>query len=416
MLAAGELLLALRLAVALGRFWHVAGHLGERQRWLQRILDRNPAAPAALHAKALRLLGDSAWDTGNSTEAQRFYEESLTFAEDSGDPGRIAEALLGLGGVAAELQGDLTTAEERFTRSLALHKESGSRWGAALMRLNLADIALLRGDAERARALIEAALTSWQDLGYRQGVGRALYMLAELDEERGQTVEALPRYEESLAAWRAVHYRAGVAEAAASVGWLRLARGDYVEAVTLFAESLSIWREMASRRGLATSLENCAALAAARDRPQTALRLASAAAGLRESTGTRPSSLEQARLAPWLSDARHQLGRDATEVAWAAGAALPFESVLAEAAGVATALIGDHPGDALPTPVATYELTRREIEVLRLLARHLTDREIADALSISPRTIMHHVSHILAKLGVTSRRDAAAWAARHGLN
>ena len=415
LLEANELVPALRLAVALGRFWHVGGQLGERQRWLQRILGHHMPTPASLRAKALRFLGDGAWDTGDSAEAQRFYAQSLTFAEESGDPERIAEAMLGLGSVAAELQGDLATAEERFTRGLALHVESGNQWGAALMRLNLAEIALARGDLGSARALIEAALTVWRDLGYRQGVGRALYMLAQLEEERRQTTEALPRYEESLAAWRAVNYRAGVAEAAASIGWIHLAQGDHVAAAGLFAESLAIWREMASRRGIAASLESCAAVAVARDRPETALGLASAAAALLETTGTRPSSLEQARLAPWLSDARRRLGRDAAEAVWAAGAARPLASVIAEAVEIVTTSLAAHRADALPAPGATYELTRREVEVLRLLARHLTDREIADALSISPRTIMHHVSHILAKLGLASRRDAAAWAIRHGV-
>ena len=125
-LDAGELEVALRLAVALGRFWHVAGHLGERQRWLEQILERAGEVPAALRAKALRLLGDGAWDMGDSADAQHFYEQSLTYAEAARDPQCIAEALLGLGGVAAELQGDLATAEERFTRSLRSTKPAAT--------------------------------------------------------------------------------------------------------------------------------------------------------------------------------------------------------------------------------------------------------------------------------------------------
>jgi DNA-binding CsgD family transcriptional regulator len=57
-------------------------------------------------------------------------------------------------------------------------------------------------------------------------------------------------------------------------------------------------------------------------------------------------------------------------------------------------------------------LTRREIEVLRLLAEHRTDKEIAEALFISPHTASTHVKHLLAKLGVASRREAPARAAR----
>jgi DNA-binding NarL/FixJ family response regulator len=59
-------------------------------------------------------------------------------------------------------------------------------------------------------------------------------------------------------------------------------------------------------------------------------------------------------------------------------------------------------------------LTPREAEVLTLLARGHTNREIADALVISVKTTGHHVSHILHKLDVPTRTDAAAIAHRIG--
>jgi DNA-binding CsgD family transcriptional regulator len=59
-------------------------------------------------------------------------------------------------------------------------------------------------------------------------------------------------------------------------------------------------------------------------------------------------------------------------------------------------------------------LTRREREVLRLLADGRSDREIAAALSISPKTVGLHVSHLMAKLGVPSRAAAVAHVHRHG--
>jgi DNA-binding CsgD family transcriptional regulator len=68
--------------------------------------------------------------------------------------------------------------------------------------------------------------------------------------------------------------------------------------------------------------------------------------------------------------------------------------------------------DLAPIPLG---LTPREGEVLRLLVRGLTDREIAAALFISPRTVGGHVANLLAKLGLDSRTAAAAYAVRHGL-
>ncbi len=63
-------------------------------------------------------------------------------------------------------------------------------------------------------------------------------------------------------------------------------------------------------------------------------------------------------------------------------------------------------------PRAAELLSRRETEVLRLLAEGLTNREIAERLYISPKTAEHHVSRVYAKLGVSTRAEAAAYAAR----
>jgi DNA-binding NarL/FixJ family response regulator len=68
-----------------------------------------------------------------------------------------------------------------------------------------------------------------------------------------------------------------------------------------------------------------------------------------------------------------------------------------------------------PSPLSDLGLTRREIDVLRLLTEGGSDREIADALSISPRTVGGHVTNLLGKLEVRSRSAAAAYAIRLGV-
>ena len=74
---------------------------------------------------------------------------------------------------------------------------------------------------------------------------------------------------------------------------------------------------------------------------------------------------------------------------------------------------------ALATPRLASDvdvpLTQRESEVLRQLAFGLTNKEIAQTLSISYETVKEHVQHILRKLGVTDRTQAAVWAVRKGL-
>ena len=68
-----------------------------------------------------------------------------------------------------------------------------------------------------------------------------------------------------------------------------------------------------------------------------------------------------------------------------------------------------------PTPPLDAALTPREAEVLALLARGYTNRQIAQELVISERTAANHVEHILTKLGVGSRTAAAAYAFEHGI-
>ena len=61
------------------------------------------------------------------------------------------------------------------------------------------------------------------------------------------------------------------------------------------------------------------------------------------------------------------------------------------------------------------ELTEREQEVLRLIAKGLTNLEIADSLSVTEGTIRFHINHILSKLDLTNRTQAALYALREGI-
>jgi DNA-binding NarL/FixJ family response regulator len=60
-------------------------------------------------------------------------------------------------------------------------------------------------------------------------------------------------------------------------------------------------------------------------------------------------------------------------------------------------------------------LSDREVEVLRLVARGLSNRAIAERLYISPRTAEHHVQHLYTKIGASTRATAAMFAMEHGL-
>jgi DNA-binding CsgD family transcriptional regulator len=71
---------------------------------------------------------------------------------------------------------------------------------------------------------------------------------------------------------------------------------------------------------------------------------------------------------------------------------------------------------ATEAPPGVILLTPREREVLRLLADGMDQREIAERLVISPKTVSTHIQHVLVKLGVHSRAQAVAAAHRYGLS
>ncbi|HEY3064000.1 MAG TPA: LuxR C-terminal-related transcriptional regulator [Chloroflexota bacterium] len=72
-------------------------------------------------------------------------------------------------------------------------------------------------------------------------------------------------------------------------------------------------------------------------------------------------------------------------------------------------------GESLPSrapSLSTTRLSRRERDVAKLIAQGLSNRDIADALVLSVRTVEAHVTHVLSKLGLRSRAQIAVWAAQ----
>ena len=82
-------------------------------------------------------------------------------------------------------------------------------------------------------------------------------------------------------------------------------------------------------------------------------------------------------------------------------------------AGITLELFGTDDPELIDPEIAA--LTPRELEVLRLMARGFTYREVGEELFISVKTVETHMSHILRKLHLTNRHQLAAWAARRGL-
>jgi non-specific serine/threonine protein kinase len=98
--------------------------------------------------------------------------------------------------------------------------------------------------------------------------------------------------------------------------------------------------------------------------------------------------------------------------AWEAGRSLTLEAAIAEA--LAGAAGGALAATGLPTD-GPERLTAREAEIAGLMARGLTNRQLAAELAISERTVERHLTTIRAKLGVSGRVQVATWALARGL-
>jgi DNA-binding CsgD family transcriptional regulator len=165
---------------------------------------------------------------------------------------------------------------------------------------------------------------------------------------------------------------------------------------------------------VADALTGIAGVAADDGRAEQAVLLFGAAEALREAAGV-PIYVYPAYREVYergIIAARTALGESAFEAKWAAGRMLTLD----EAATEAIALAADATGVARQPSAAMSEgLTRRELDVLRLLVAGKTNQEIADILFVSRRTATTHVTNILGKLGVKSRAAAVDYAHRHGL-
>jgi DNA-binding NarL/FixJ family response regulator len=81
----------------------------------------------------------------------------------------------------------------------------------------------------------------------------------------------------------------------------------------------------------------------------------------------------------------------------------------------AVAAVIEASGAPRPRTAWPAELTDREVEVLRLAARGLSNKDIAQALVVSPRTVQHHLAHVYDKTGRRTRAGTALFAMEHGM-
>lgn len=434
----------LRLAGALWWFWHLSGHNSEGREWLSAFLDL-PAAQAPTGHRARALYGAGflawssrfwAWEPELPAVAARRQEESLAIFRALGDRRGEAYALWGLG--LAQYGPDREIQARTLHTALAAFREAGDLWGVVKALEHLSNVYWNRGDPDEAQRVREEGIAVARELGEPQGLLSNLRQLGDAALRRKDLVTAREHFLESLAVLEASGLPSPRSLTHMAIGRLALEEGDVATAWARFDEGLRAAQELGSRTYSAEAVLGLAATASLAGDIDQALRLAGAAArywwpsptrrdrALADSLASETSAAAVApetvarftqsleRYQPWFVHARDAVGEPRARQLLLEGSRQPLEALLA---------VTDPPPrrghrppgqqphsrrPALPGP-APSPLTPREAETAALIAQGLTNREIAARLTITERTVMRHVEHILARLGLRSRTQIAVW-------
>jgi len=320
----------LRLGAALFRFWDAREYLAEGRAKLGKLLELSgAAAPTKVRARALIAAGVLAGAQADFTTAEALVGESLDMTRQLHDQQGVAVSLNALA-VFAQNRGDLAVAHSLFEESLAVWRELGDRKAVARALSNLANVVTLQSDYARARALHAECLSIFQGLGDRGGVAWSLNHQGDVARDQGDTFAARTLYERGLAIFRELGDRWGIAGTLADLGTLAREQQNCEAAHSLYGDSLRIFQKLDHKRGIARLLECLACLAAAQFRAERSLRLAGAAAALRQNIGAPLTTAEQHKLDAILGPARKALTNTAGATAWLEGWALPVEKAIEE--------------------------------------------------------------------------------------
>lgn len=351
---------ALGIVTRLEPFWVVTGRVTEARRWLDRALAATSDA-GARRIDALLLAAELAALQGALDIATPFLDEARTLAGPADDA-----ALLRAQGWIELANGQLGVAAASLSEAAQSSRRAGDARGEAVAWL-LAGVAHSRaGDPGAATEALRECLSLAEPLGEHQLRSAALVLLGVQALRHQDTAGAEHAGRESLRSTTALGDEVGTAFALSVLGCAAAADD---------AQGAALLIGIADRRWRALGLTAAAV-------PSLALVHQEAVRSLRDQLGATRFGAATRRGA--------ELGAEAA-------LRLAMEGVLDDSASPS--------GDVVdPGP-----LTARELEVAELVAKGLSNKDIAEVLVISPRTAQGHVENILRKLGLTSRTQVAAW-------
>jgi len=365
----GRAEMALRLGIALERFWVVRGHRNEGLAFLERALVESAEVATDLRAKALlaaarlafiqshydqgealaleslalfRELGDrrgialsldrlgmAAWRRGDFRAARVLMEEDLALFREVGDQDRVAWSFFTLG-LLNNKQGEYTRACALFEKSLTLFRELGNKRGIAASLTQLAGTLFVsQGDQAMIYPLLEEGLSLDREVGDKEGMAVASLLLGWVAlKQQGDVATARSRVEESLVLYREMEHREGMAEALSLLGKVEATLGDHAFAGALYEESLTIAKDIGDKELIASGLEGLASVVVWQGEPARAAQLWGTAEALREAIGAPLQPIERADYDHAVAAVRNHLGEEAFVSAWTEGRAMAAEQVL----------------------------------------------------------------------------------------
>jgi predicted ATPase/DNA-binding CsgD family transcriptional regulator len=368
----GRIGAAARLCWSLWFFWRVHGQQGEGYRYTGEALELEGESSTEERAKLVCTRGIMSYGLESVEGTERLWRQSADLFRQTDFTSGVALSLGGLG-LMALARGELALSVVHFEEALEHYAEAGDRWGTSSVLVHEGLVPLGRGDYEQAVRLFSDGLDLGRETGDRLILGHALHNLA----------------------------------------WASQLQGDHERAMALYAEGLGVAAELGDDAGVAYCLEGIADLLSTEDQAVQKTRLYGASEAILDTIGA-PLYVQmhdRELYARTLEKLRARLGETAFEIAWAEGHAMATEKAM-DLALEHQAVSREQPRPSAHHPA---NLSTREVEVLRLLARGLTNARIAEELYISPRTVNAHLGSVYHKIGSHSRAEAARFATEHGL-
>ncbi|MDQ4053069.1 MAG: LuxR C-terminal-related transcriptional regulator [Actinomycetota bacterium] len=362
----GEQATGVRIAGLLWPLWIVGGLLKEGRHWIDRALavgvdaDLDRARTAAVGALLACLEGDV-------PRARALLDDSHPQRAAVDDPALLA-ILARAAGTVEMLDGNLDAARPWFEQAVRLLENARTSHSLALV--SYADLGVvlgLSGAVEQGVARCEEGRELCQAQGETWALSWILFVLSFLRLVQNENEDVRSDLENMLRIKVAFNDVLGILQAAELLAWVAVAHGDPRRAARILGSNEALWR------------------------PLGAYLL---------SFGPYLARHE------WcLVQARAALGNEAFKKELREGAGMDLKQLAAFALN--EAVEEEH---RAPSPRDDHVLTPREREICGLVAEGLTDKQIAERLTLSPRTVQTHVANILSKLAFRSRAQIAAWA------